>query len=342
MKKFLTAAASIVIAAAMCAGFSACTTTDEPAVKASSVTLKAMSKATEVSDTEIDYYILPEPAATTMTTKNADLYNVGSLQTLYGGEDGYPQAVVVAKKSLIESDGAFVKEFIAAYKQTASWLSSLQDYSVIVNSINANYGESQSSLVVGQLNSTVIANCNISYTSATDDKSNIINYMNDVNEVDSTMYGECGDAFFQSESELNSLSSETETITIAMPDGAPAISMAYMMSGEVTFSKTVSYSVLDTSSSAAPLLQSTADIKVMPLNAAAKKYGSGSDYVLLGTVTHGNLFILSRNETALTSDNLDEQLNGKTVGVMQIANVPGLTAKMVLKKHNIDYTIAND
>jgi len=340
MKKSLLTLASIVLAATVTVGVSACSKdekpTDEPTTSSSSVTLKAMSAATEVSDKETDYYILPEPAATTMTKKNTDLYNVGSLQTLYG-DGGYPQAVVVAKSSLIESDGAFVKEFIAAYRQTAAWLSSLTDYSVIVNSINSHYGDSTSTLVVGQLNSTVIANCNISYKSATDEKTNIINYMNEVKDIASDMYGECADEFFLDESTLTNSSSTTTSVTVAVPDGAPAISMTYMMNGNVTFSKEVTYTVVN----ASEIKSSTADIIVMPLNVAAKTKGKGTSYKLLGTVTHGNLYILSRNNKALTAENIAEQLNGKKVGVMQIANVPGLTTKMVLKKYAISYSQEN-
>ena len=73
------------------------------------------------------------------------------------------------------------------------------------------------------------------------------------------------------------------------------------------------------------------------MNLAAKLLGSGEVYRLLGTVTHGNLFLLSQNtEIEYDKDNLS-QLVGKTVGVIQLANVPGLTFKSVLNKYGIPW-----
>jgi len=345
MKKILALAASSVLAATAVAGFAACQKDDGNNSESSSVTLQAIA-ATEVgTNSDVDYYVVPEPAASAkvkaITANGGKLYNVGSLQTLYG-ENGYPQAVIVAKSTLIESDGAFVKEFIDAYKNTATWLAAQTDYAAIVNSISAC---GTTTLTAAQLNATVVANCNINYVSATDDKANVINYMNSVKEIEPNMYGECKDAFFQSYSALTTTSSSLTSVSVYMPDGAPAVSMAYMLSGSVTLSKTVSYNVVDADTISSKVnnddASKNADICVLPVNAAAKLLGSGEKYKLLGTVTHGNLFILSSDETAITSSNVAEKLNGKTVGVIQLAKVPGLTFKMVLKKYGVEYTQAN-
>ena len=59
---------------------------------------------------------------------------------------------------------------------------------------------------------------------------------------------------------------------------------------------------------------------------------------MLGTVTHGNLYILSaKSDKSITKDNIAE-LKGKTVGVVNLAAVPGLTFKLILNKYGIEYS----
>jgi ABC-type nitrate/sulfonate/bicarbonate transport system substrate-binding protein len=85
-----------------------------------------------------------------------------------------------------------------------------------------------------------------------------------------------------------------------------------------------------------------ADFCVMPLNAASKLLGDGSRYVMLGAVTNGNLYIVSKSETVYTRENLSS-LVGKKVGVLQINNVPGLTFKTVLNGLGIAWAeVTND
>ncbi|MFQ7078778.1 MAG: hypothetical protein ACLRSW_13010 [Christensenellaceae bacterium] len=58
-----------------------------------------------------------EPAASLKVTATANapkpLSFVGDLQELYGGEKGYPQAVLVAKKSFIQGNGEWINSFIS-------------------------------------------------------------------------------------------------------------------------------------------------------------------------------------------------------------------------------------
>ena len=57
---------------------------------------------------------------------------------------------------------------------------------------------------------------------------------------------------------------------------------------------------------------------------------------MVGVVTHGNLFLISKDGEVLTADNLDK-LKGKTIGVLKMNEVPGLTLKVVLNKYNIPF-----
>lgn len=132
-----------------------------------------------------------------------------------------------------------------------------------------------------------------------------------------------------------------EDLTVYMPDGAPALALAKLMA-EDTEQDGVTYRVLSTAGGSANLIASkltnkdeekNADFCVLPLTAASKLVGSGEKYVMLGTVTHGNLYFLSKRE----GDFALSHLIGKRVGVLQINEVPGLTLKVTLKKAEIPY-----
>ncbi len=134
----------------------------------------------------------------------------------------------------------------------------------------------------------------------------------------------------------------TEDLTVYMPDGAPALALAKLMA-EDTEDDGVTYRVVSTSGGNANSIASkvtnkdeekNADFCVLPLTAASKLLGDGENYVMLGTVTHGNLYLLSKNEEAV--EDLSH-LVGKAVGVLQINEVPGLTLKATLKKVGVDY-----
>lgn len=126
-----------------------------------------------------------------------------------------------------------------------------------------------------------------------------------------------------------------EDITVYMPDGAPALALAQLMH-EDTEEDGVRYSVVTPASIASRVTyentEENADLCVMPLTAASKLLGSGEEYTMLATVTHGNLFLLAKGGER--SVDLSA-LIGKTVGVLQIKEVPGLTLKALLNKKGV-------
>ena len=129
-----------------------------------------------------------------------------------------------------------------------------------------------------------------------------------------------------------------EEVTVYMPDGAPALALAGLMA-EDKEDDGVTYRVVSADLIASKVTNKdetkNADLCVMPLTAASKLLGSGEKYTLLGTVTHGNLYMIAK-EGAYTAENLSS-LIGKKVGVLQINNVPGLTFKAVLNKYEIPW-----
>ena len=139
---------------------------------------------------------------------------------------------------------------------------------------------------------------------------------------------------------FDSSKEEPKTVTVYMPDGAPALALAKMMQ-EDTSDDGIEYYVAkaDAIASKVSFEEETknADLCVMPLNLAAKNPKVQANYVMLGAVTNGNLYMISKDETQYTLDNLST-LVGKTVGVLQINNVPGLTFKAVLNKQGVAWT----
>lgn len=143
-----------------------------------------------------------------------------------------------------------------------------------------------------------------------------------------------------SQSEENTLS-----VSVYMPDGAPAMAFAKLMQ-EDTAEDGVSYTVVNPSTIASRLTNKdedkNADVCVLPVTAASKLVGDGTRYQMLGVVTNGNLCILSKDEQLKNSFELNEYydisyLVGKTVGVMKINDLPGLTFKAVLDGYNLPW-----
>ena len=130
-----------------------------------------------------------------------------------------------------------------------------------------------------------------------------------------------------------------EKIRVYMPDGAPALALAYAMHQDRE-DDGVYYEVVDAQNIQSYLTykdeKKNAEFCVLPLNLASKLVGDGKRYGLLGTLTHGNLYLLSQNGETYTRENLS-LLIGKTVGVVQLKNVPGIFLKVVLTDLGIEY-----
>lgn len=129
-------------------------------------------------------------------------------------------------------------------------------------------------------------------------------------------------------------------ISVYMPDGAPALAMAQLMSVEADFGKDVAYRVVNAEEIASHVTYNddgkNADLCVLPVNDAVPLLGDGSKYQMLGTLTHGNLYIVSATgKTELTRDNFAEELSGKKVGVVQKAKFPGAVIGLILKDVNV-------
>ncbi|MBP5466820.1 MAG: ABC transporter substrate-binding protein [Clostridia bacterium] len=124
-------------------------------------------------------------------------------------------------------------------------------------------------------------------------------------------------------------------LTVYAPDGAPALSIAKFIADGDNFGTDadVSYNVVAASKIGQVMQQGEGDIIIMPVNAASKLYkaNSADPYKMAGVITHGNLYIMCKEDLTLND------LKGKVVGVIGQGNVPDLTFRAVLEKNGIDY-----
>lgn len=132
------------------------------------------------------------------------------------------------------------------------------------------------------------------------------------------------------------------SVTVVSPDGAPALALGKLMNETYSYSSdyTVDYEVVDSSTISTYVTGEApkADLCVLPVNAASKLLKTGEKYQMLGAVTHGNLYLLSsKDDTQITDANI-ATLKGKTVGVVNLANVPGLVFKSILSDKGVEYS----
>ena len=126
---------------------------------------------------------------------------------------------------------------------------------------------------------------------------------------------------------------EKTSVKVYAPDGAPALSLAKFINDGENFGLNAdfTYNVVAAANIGGVMQQGTGDIVVIPVNAASKLY-SVKGYKMAAVVTHGNLYVMAKEDYTL------EELKGKVVGVVNLSNVPGLTFKAILKANDIEYT----
>ncbi len=135
-------------------------------------------------------------------------------------------------------------------------------------------------------------------------------------------------------------SKDSSKITIYSPDGAPALALTSVMDKNY---QNVQVNLVDSQQIGGFITGENpkADVCVLPINMASKLIGDGKTYKMLGTITHGNFYLLSKDETLINSNNLSS-LIGKTIGVIQLKNVPGLTLKCSLENKDVPYLQISD
>lgn len=125
---------------------------------------------------------------------------------------------------------------------------------------------------------------------------------------------------------------QSEDVKIYLPDGAPALSLAYMMENYTELNgRSIDYTVVPSNTIASYVANGTADMAIVPTNAAVTLFNAGKDISLVSVNTFGNLYMVSKTEIG----SLDE-LNGKVVAVIGQAQTPDLVLRSVLEASEIE------
>lgn len=136
-----------------------------------------------------------------------------------------------------------------------------------------------------------------------------------------------------------------DDIRVYMPDGAPALAMAEMISNaeqsdgvmidRKTFGKYdrgVTYSLVAESALAATVAKGDADIAIMPTNAAATVFNKGAKIKIVTVNVHGLLYMVGKTE--ITDLN---QLKGKVVYSIGQSGTPGFVFQYILTQAGIAF-----
>lgn len=127
---------------------------------------------------------------------------------------------------------------------------------------------------------------------------------------------------------------ENVELTFVCPDGAPALSIAKYINDEddLDTDAKINYQIVNSDSIGGIMSKGSADIMVLPVNAASKLYKAYKDdsYKMVSVVTHGNLYIVSTKQIEVSD------LENEKLGVIGQGLVPDLTLKYVLSKNNVN------
>ena len=124
-------------------------------------------------------------------------------------------------------------------------------------------------------------------------------------------------------------------IKVMLVDGAPLLSMTYMMSEEFTGidGYNISFTMTnDSDALVAALLNKEPDFAIAPINIAAMMNNNGSGYRLAAVTIWGIMHIVSDQDVSTLED-----LKGETIVAFGRSGTPGITLRAVLKQNNIEF-----
>ncbi|WP_032121344.1 ABC transporter substrate-binding protein [Clostridium amazonitimonense] len=127
---------------------------------------------------------------------------------------------------------------------------------------------------------------------------------------------------------------ENKNIKVFVPDGIPALTAAKLMKEKPEIKKnfTIEYNVEKTPDAlVAKVLNSEADIAVVPSNLAAQAYNKNLSYKLAGTAGWGSLFVVTSEDISKVSD-----MKGKEIYNIGKGLTPDIIFRFILAKNNID------
>lgn len=331
MKKILC----MILAMALCLSFTACGLTESTDTE-KTVYLKYVADSSELipllKSGSAEYGILGEPAVTMANTK-AGTTSVLDLQEEYkkasGNDSLYTQAGVLVKGNLASNDG-FMYDLYNALDDNRDWL--IQNVADVKAKLNA----CGSSLQVDFTEQT-IEKCNLGNMPSAEIKTDIEKYFTVIKEFDNTFIGGelPNETFYVARpaaDKENSTEEGSGTITITVPDGAPALTVL-SLNGATIHGYTISVNVVSGADLVlGSLTNGTSDIVVLPTNVCAKLSNKGMNVRLASVNIFGVLYMVGKTPVNSLND-----LVGKTVYNIGMGGTPDLTLKYILKQNGFTY-----
>ena len=129
------------------------------------------------------------------------------------------------------------------------------------------------------------------------------------------------------------------SITVCIPDGAPALGMSYLMKEypEIDGVKVNYVMKVGAEDIKAAVMNGDADVAIMPTNLAATLYNGGIDINVVGTSSYGVLYMLSDQSNVTL-----ESLKGKVVHTVGQGGTPEAVLKKILDANDIDFVESDD
>lgn len=126
-----------------------------------------------------DVELLAEPAVSKRVASGKG-FVVGDLQKMYGGEGGYPQAILVGKSSFLEQYPDFTEDFLAKVKGVGAWIKTASAEAVFT-AITSHYVDAHTpAFGVENLGAETVARCGIRFDGGESAKTRIETYLTEV------------------------------------------------------------------------------------------------------------------------------------------------------------------
>lgn len=331
MKKII----GFILLLVLCVSMTACGLPDN-AQGGKTVYLKYVSDSSELIPLLVkggaEFGVLGEPAVT-MANAKAGTTSVLDLQDEYkkacGSDSLYTQAGVLVKGNLA-NDKNFMYKLYAALKNNKTWL--LENIADVKTKLNA----CGSALQVN-FTAQTIERCNLDSKDSLSIKTDIEKYFTVIKEFDGTFIGGNlpSDDFYMECAEpatVDETAEEKGTLTITVPDGAPALTVLSLNGTYICGYKIEVKVVSGADLVLGSLTNGTSDIVVLPTNVCAKLYNKGMKVKLASVNIFGVLYMVGKTEV----NSLDD-LAGKTIYNIGMGGTPDLTLKYILKTNGYNY-----
>lgn len=144
----------------------------------------------------LNFALVAEPLCTTALNRlNANnVEKLFDIQELYG-TNGYPQSLLVMKKSFIQNNPTFVQNFITKMQNNKTWTNSNADK--CVNAIQPYLKQGQTaSFTANNFNAQVLQNCNIGFMLACENKTFITDYLTNLSSINANSVGNINSEFW--------------------------------------------------------------------------------------------------------------------------------------------------